>query len=417
MLISTPGLFFSPHNFRHDMSESAYSSLPNGIADIDQIVSDQVNTDSISPTSLGGVLRRILRTVYDVSVDSGNSCNSCWLVGEGNPSSEVGSEGDFYLNVLTGEIFENTGVGDQAVPDAISIDTDVITDEDLENFYTGWTSTGLTIQGPAGSTGPAGTPGVNGADGASVDIRLNGTQLQTKLTSEPSTSYSTVFDFNTVEPVLSVTTDRVLKYKLSGKPDASAVSLYDFSTLAPVIRVDNTNLQWKLAVQPLGDYQTIFNIGSITPVLRISGGQIQYKYSTQPDSAYVNLGAVTPVSALVGSQLPIDVAFTNIVPDVTPASVSTPGELGAILKGVDNALSSARLKMRSVTLNSAMVTARSVDFAVALVDSANANVVLDGQFIDPSTVSINSSGVMTWASGGTFDGAVTSTSRVILFSS
>ena len=399
------------------MPEEAYSSLPSGITEIDQVISDQVDNDSIGPTSLGGVLRRILRTVFDVSASAIEPCNTCWFVGEGNPSGEVGKEGDHYLDLLTGKVFEFVGVGEVSITDIPDIDVEIITEGDLEDFYTGWVDTGYTVRGERGLTGATGAAGTAGAAGASVDIRVQGTELQTKLTNEADLAYSAVFDFSTIDPELSVTVDRVLEYKLAGQLPSAAQELFDFSTLAPVLRVDSTDLQWKLAVQALEDYQTIFDLDSITPVLRVSGGQLQYKYANQDDAEYADIGAIAPVSQLVGSQLPIDVTFSNIVPDITPASVSATDQLGAVLKGIDNVLTDARLKMRSVTVDAAMITARTVDFSVPLTSAVSANVVLDGAFIDPSTVSINSSVVMTWVAAGTFDSAVSDGSRVILFSS
>jgi hypothetical protein len=46
---------------------------------------------------------------------------------------------------------------------------------------------------------------------------------------------------------------------------------------------------------------------------------------------------------LDGDLLDIDVAFTNITPDTTPPEVTTAAHLGAILKGIDNALVGAFL--------------------------------------------------------------------------
>jgi hypothetical protein len=396
--------------------EQGFTSLSAGIAEIDQAVTDKTTADLVTNTGLGAVLRRILRTVYEINPDVSGTCQNCFFYGQGAPAAELGKEDDWYLQIDTGDIWAHSGASAQNTPAPIPVDIEVITEEDLENFFGSWAKTGITLKGPTGPTGLTGPAGTNGTNGASVDVRMSGTELQTKLTNQLDTSYVTRFDFADITPVVTVSPDLDLNYRLAGDAPEEAATIFDLASLTPRMRVDSNKLQWKLTVQPDTDYVDVLNLNTITPVFRIVNRDVQYKYASQADSSYTSIGELDSASQLDGDIIPVSVALSNITPDTTPEQVTAADQLGAIIKGIDNALTQAPLKMRAVQVDAAMVTARSVNFSVELRDPANAVVVLDGSFRPAGQVSVNANGVMTWAAGGAFASAITSSSYVILFS-
>jgi hypothetical protein len=81
---------------------------------------------------------------------------SAWLNGTGAPDAELGAEGDYYLDVETGDIYGPKGETWGEVVFSI-----------LEGQ-----------QGPAGANGQDGSPGAAGADGAEIELQATATHLQ-----------------------------------------------------------------------------------------------------------------------------------------------------------------------------------------------------------------------------------------------
>ena len=367
-----------------------YDSLNDGLIDIEAAITSVDVVGGITPEVHGGVLERVLRTVYAVS--GSGVAGAAFLGGSGLPDGGLGVVDDHYVRYEDGKVYKKTGVST-------------------------WTYTGYTLKGAAGATGSPGATGPAGAAGASRDLRVSGTELQTKLSTEPVGSYTTIYDLATIQPVIAIASGTLtLKYKLAGQDDSAAVTLYDLSNLAPAFRVQSDMLQWKLASQGDVDYQDVFDFADYLPVFRNNLGTLEWKYANEDNSAYRSLGGLETVSVIDGDALSIDVTLSNITPDTSTGEAPSADQLGAILKGIDNYASGGKVKMRIGTLSAGDITANSHDFSVALANPANAVVLHNGTALASGLVTVNSAGVMSWTNGGTFDGVAAEDDSVILLS-
>ena len=371
------------------MPETGFNDLSEGLTEIDTQITNKVAANSISPAQHGPLLRKILRTVLDVSTTGIDGAG--WLVGAVLPSSGLGPVGDHYVRLDNGQVYLKTGVAT-------------------------WTDTGYSLRGLTGATGATGANGSNGAPGASRDMQAVGTALQTKLSTQGSGSWTTIYDLANLSPVMTVDDDLNLLYRLTNQPVGDAVVLYDFTNLAPNFRVDSGLLQWKLAIQPTIDYQTLLELEDITPERRDNAGTLQWKYVGEGSGAWRSIGSLGSTSSIDGDKVVVDQTFTSITPIIEGPFSTATTHLAAILKGIDTILSRGILKMRRLVLDAPAISGRTLDFNVVLSDAANAQVVLDDVFVDPASVTVSASGVMTWPGGGSFETAAVAGMQVILFS-
>lgn len=371
------------------MPESGFNDLNAGLSEIDSQITNKVATNSINPVQHGTLLRKILRTVFDVS--SSGVDGEAWLGGSGLPGSGLGEVGDHYVRLESGQVYLKTGVAT-------------------------WTDTGYSLRGLTGPQGNPGVNGTNGAAGASRDLQVNGTVLQTKLSTEGSGSWANLYDLANLAPVISVDTDLNLLFRLSNEAPGDAVVLYDFTNLAPNLRVESGLLQWKLAVQSAMDYQILLDLDDITPEFRDNAGTLQWKYVSEDSGAWRNVGSLGTTSGIDGDRVVIDQTLTAITPVIEGPFSTATSHLAAIIKGIDTILSRGIVKMRHATLDNTAITNREVNFNVVLSDAANAQVVLAGTFVDSDIVTVSTSGVMTWPAGGAFASAASEGMQVILLS-
>jgi hypothetical protein len=54
------------------------------------------------------ILAGVVSLLCDISAGGGGGGGSGWLIGEGAPDSGSGSDGDFYLNTLTGDVYSKS---------------------------------------------------------------------------------------------------------------------------------------------------------------------------------------------------------------------------------------------------------------------------------------------------------------------
>ena len=369
------------------MPEEGFDDLSSGLTEIDTQITDKTSANSITPVQHGTLLRKILRTVFDISLTG--TPGASFLAGAGVPASGLGVEGDLYLRLSNGQVYEKTG--------------------ELT-----WTDTGYSLRGQTGATGATGTAGSAGSNGASRDLRVSGTELQTKLSTEDSGSWVAIYDLEDIQPVISVDVDLDLNYRLTFQDEGDAVTLFSFASLASELRTDASVLQWKLTVQADEDYQDLFDFDTITPEFRDNAGTLEWKYLT--DVSWTVIGSLGSTAGIDGDKLPMAIPLAGLTPRVQPPYTSLSMQLGSILLGISDTLGAGMLRMKSVQLDPPAISGRTLDFAVSLSDPSNARVVLDNLFVDMTDVTVSALGVMTWPAAGAFETAATSGMIVTLFS-
>lgn len=133
------------------------------------------------------------------------------------------------------------------------------------------------------------------------------------------------------------------------------------------------------------------------------GGDLTANRSFAVDPAQLKEGGNAAIDA---DQLRIDITLPSITPDTTDAEVTTATQLGAILKGINNALAAPVLRQEVFTLAAADIAAKQITVSVAPTQPANATLdwTEGGTATQGDGLTITGA-IFSW-NGGAFDGAL-----------